>query len=137
MKSPVLPIAGVAMGPVPGRPGPRAALALAAFVALLPLGAWAAARITSPRAGATVHSNSGDVLVRVAGVAAGDRVRPVLDGRRLRVVYASPTFTLHGVQRGAHRVAVDVLDPRRRWLEQTPAVPFEVWHASRLMHARP
>ena len=122
-------------GPATPRAWANAALALAVMAAVLPQQAAAAARIDSPRAGATVHSNSGDVVVRVAGVPDGDLVSPVLDGRRLRVVYATPEFMLHGVARGAHRLAVDVLGPRRDWREQTPAVSFEVWHASRLLPA--
>jgi hypothetical protein len=113
--------------------GIRTALATALTVAsLLPATALAGARITEPVAGATIHDNSGDVHVTVAGVPPGDSVLPVLDGKAAQVYYATPVFDLHGVPRGTHDLHVDVQSPRERIVGRTPTVRFQVWQATRL-----
>jgi hypothetical protein len=109
---------------------------LAALVVSVPLVAQAEARIVVPSPGGTVHSNSNEVVVVVAGAPPGTRYRAVLDGAVVGQPQGSPGFSIANVERGVHRVAVELLDARGNVIGRTDEVEFNLWHASRLMPAR-
>jgi hypothetical protein len=108
-------------------------MALLTAAAALSAGAAAAAlSIITPAPQETIHDNSGTVPVIVSGAPPGAALRPVLDGTASAQRYAAPAFELHGVPRGTHRLAVELLDDEGRVLASTPTVTFFVWQASRL-----
>lgn len=109
------------------------------FVALLvsaPLVVWAEARIVVPSPGGTVHSNSNEVVVVVTGAPPGTRYRAVLDGVAVGTPQASPGFSIANVDRGVHRLAVELTDARGNAVGRTDEVEFNLWQASRLMPSR-
>jgi hypothetical protein len=101
-----------------------------------PLFALAEARIVVPSPGGTVHSNSNEVVVVVTGAPAGTRYRAVLDGAVVGQAQASPGFSIVNVERGVHRLAVELVDARGSVVGRTDEVEFNLWHASRLMPSR-
>lgn len=105
-----------------------------AFVACLAATAAAVAqpRIVEPAAGATIHSNSGQVQVVVAGVLPSQRLQPLLDGAEASGPVDGPQFDLQGVVRGSHVLVVKIIDADGRVVGRTAAVKFYVKHASRL-----
>jgi hypothetical protein len=94
-------------------------------------------RVLQPATDATVHSNSGNVDVVVTGALPGTVLRPLLDGRPAGGSHNSPTFELHGVQRGAHTLVIVAVDGRGHEVGRTAPVQFHVWHASSLMRHAP
>ncbi|HEV8689458.1 MAG TPA: hypothetical protein VGQ91_04110 [Ideonella sp.] len=105
---------------------------MAAIVMACAGAAMADPRILSPKDGEVIHDNSGQVAVIVVDVPPGARLQPVLDGEPLGEPAARAAFELHDIARGMHELSVIVLDDRGRELGRTPAVGFQVWHASRL-----
>jgi hypothetical protein len=94
-------------------------------------------RVVRPASDETVHSNSGDIEVIVAGAAPDARLRPLLDGQPVGGAHASPSFDLHGVGRGTHQLVVVEIDGQAREIGRSAPVEFQVWHASRLNRAGP
>lgn len=109
---------------------------LAVLVVSAPLVVQAEARIVVPSPGGTVHSNSNEVVVVVTGAPPGTRYRAVLDGALVGQAQASPGFSIANVERGVHRLTVELLDARGAVVGRTDEVEFNLWHASRLMPAR-
>ncbi|MDA8383130.1 MAG: DUF4124 domain-containing protein [Betaproteobacteria bacterium] len=102
---------------------------------------YADALVVEPLDQATIHSNAGEVAVQVAlqpglNVSAGDRLAVLLDGRMLPQRYSVTSFTLSGVERGAHTLQAVVVSPDGATLISTAITTFYVWHASRLFHPR-
>jgi hypothetical protein len=83
-----------------------------------------------------VHSNAGEVAVSVVDAAPGTRFRAVLDGAAAGDTRAAASFTLEGVDRGTHRLAVLLIGPRGSVIGRTAEVEFHLWHASRRMPSR-
>ena len=94
--------------------------------------------IVQPANEETVHDNQGNVAVQVAvspGLAPGDRIVLVLDGRPVRQ-QTGTTFALSGVERGAHTLQAQVVDANGATLAASPPVAFHMWQASRLFPGR-
>lgn len=87
-------------------------------------------RIVAPDPQQVVHSNAGTVRVVVSGTPPGGWLRPVLDDRPLPL-QRPPAFELHQVDRGTHRLRVQVLDDGQRLVAIAGPVEFHVWQASR------
>lgn len=94
--------------------------------------ALAQPRIVSPDHGEVVHDNSGRVQVVVVDAEPGTRMLPLLDGRPASEPVDASAFELHGVDRGAHQLVVELLDATGRPTGRTAPVVFQVWQASRL-----
>jgi hypothetical protein len=109
---------------------------LAALLIAAPLLVHAEARIVMPGPGDTVHSNSREVVVVVTGAPPGTRYRALLDGAVVGDAQGSPGFTISDVDRGVHRLAVELLDARGAVVGRTEEVEFNLWQASRLMPSR-
>lgn len=109
---------------------------IAFLVMLLPLAALAQLRLTSPAPGETVHSNGGQVPVAVVGAPPEARFRVILDGAPHGELRTTPTFTVDGVDRGTHTLAVSAVDEAGREIGRTEAVEFQMWQASRLFPNR-
>ncbi|MDA8094183.1 MAG: DUF4124 domain-containing protein [Betaproteobacteria bacterium] len=99
------------------------------------------ALIVEPKDESTIHSNAGEVPVEVSvqpglNASAGDRIAVLLDGRMLPQRYTATSFTLSGVERGAHTLQAVVVSPDGATRISTAIATFYVWHASRLFHPR-
>lgn len=121
----------------------RAATCLRALIVLaalgLGLGAAPPARaadvaITQPANEQTIHSNPGEVLVRVqaTGAAPGSRVRLFVDGAQQSQDQGGGVFVLRGVERGAHVLRAELIDAQGNLVAAAQPVTFYLWHASRL-----
>ena len=89
--------------------------------------------IVQPANEETVHDNQGNVAVQVAvspGLAPGDRIVLVLDGRPVRQ-QTGTTFALSGVERGAHTLQAQVVDANGATLAASRPVTFYMWQAAR------
>ncbi|HUV98862.1 MAG TPA: hypothetical protein VMV70_06325 [Gallionella sp.] len=96
------------------------------------------ARIVSPKPDATVHNNSGNLVVTVATsppLHAGDRITLLLDGRTVSSGYGQ-RFQLQGINRGSHTLRVHVNAPDGKVLAVSAPVTFHMWQASRLFRNR-
>ena len=110
------------------------------YAMLLPLPAWAdgydSVAIVSPQPETTLHSNNGNVDVKVEvspqlNTASGDQVAILLDDK----VVASGSklhVRLKGVERGTHTLAAQVTAADGTVLISSAPVTFYMWHASRL-----
>lgn len=105
--------------------------------------AWAnAATITiaSPNTGQTIHDNAGNVTVGVVfqndNAAQNTSLRVLLDGQPYGPLHNSRSFTLTGVERGAHTLQVQLVDTMGNVLATSGTVTFYLWRASRLFHGR-
>jgi len=99
--------------------------------------AMADARIVSPEADETVHSNSGSIRVVVQDVPNGLQLQPSLDGEPASEPLTDSVFYLHDVPRGTHELTVKLLDASGREVMQTSSVTFHVWQASSVFRQRP
>lgn len=130
---------------MPQEPAPRRwrhrsrsrVLAVALATALLSGMAAEQPQIVSPDVDQTVHSNSGDVRVVVAGVPPRRLVQPLLDGVAASAPVEPPELDLHGVARGEHVLIVKIVDADGREVGRTAAVRFYVFHASKLIRPQP
>ncbi|MDE2396238.1 MAG: hypothetical protein KGM91_12445 [Burkholderiales bacterium] len=114
------------------------AAVLALVAASLPGRGLAAgqALIAAPCCGESLLSNDGRVAVRLTGLAPGQRVQFLLDGREAAASAQGGRFELEGVERGSHRLAARIVDAAGALLALTPEVDFYVRHASRLIPAQ-
>jgi hypothetical protein len=97
--------------------------------------AQAPVAIVSPKAGSTIHDNSGFVPVVVAAHAPYDAIRVLLDGKQRGPLRKSVAFSLENVHRGEHELAVELLRSGRVVASSEPVV-FHMWQASRLFPSR-
>ncbi len=124
----------------------RRFMSWAAGLALLVAGgsAWAdtgQATIVQPRADETIHDNSGhlNVAVSIDGgreLAAGERLRLVLDGMPAGRDRRSLATGLDGVARGTHSLKALVVDRSGNVVASSDPVIFHMWQASRLFPNR-
>ncbi|HXZ91730.1 MAG TPA: hypothetical protein VEG36_02510 [Burkholderiales bacterium] len=86
----------------------------------------------------TIHSNEGDLSVRVqvSGAAPDGGVRLVLDGAALPHTYRTDVIELIGIDRGTHTLQALLLDAKGEQLAASEPVTFYMWQASRLFPSR-
>lgn len=80
-------------------------------------------RIQSPEPDATLRDGAGDLTVIAESEPAlypGHSYRLLLDGRPSGQADSSPVFSLTNLDRGTHRLAVEIIDADGRSLERTP-----------------
>jgi len=93
--------------------------------------------ILTPGDGETIHDNSGTVRVRVVGgdpAAAG--YQAYVDGTPRGPIALTTGFTLVGIDRGEHQLAVAAVDGRGNPIDTSREITFYMWQASRLFPGR-
>jgi len=89
--------------------------------------------ILQPEADATVRSNAGELAVSVASspaLQAGHRYRLLLDGIPAAAPAESTDFVLTNVDRGTHRLTVEVVDAKDEPLQGSAARTFHMMRTS-------
>jgi hypothetical protein len=94
--------------------------------------------IVQPAHAETIHSNQGELTVRVrqSGGVAGARVQLMLDGSALPRTYRGNVIELKGIDRGTHTLQAVLLDAKGERLAASEPVTFYMWQASRLFPGR-
>jgi hypothetical protein len=94
--------------------------------------------IVQPAHAETIHSNQGELTVRVrqSGGVAGARVQLMLDGSALPRTYRGNFIELKGIDRGTHTLQAVLLDAKGERLAASEPVTFYMWQASRLFPGR-
>ncbi len=97
--------------------------------------------ITAPQDEQTLHDNRGQVTVSVKVGGTGNvpedhAFQPVLDDKVLHPLQKTGTFTLTGINRGAHTLQVRLLGRGGDVLASSQTIRFHMWQASRLFPAR-
>ena len=83
--------------------------------------------ITSPTDGATLRNNSGDMTVTVSldpALIKGDQIVVYLDGRAVGKPQTVPVFALTNVDRGEHKLKVEVIDSAGNKIGETEEITF-------------
>lgn len=93
-------------------------------------------RIISPADGETIHDNSGNVNVRVAGGDPAAGYRAYLDGQPTGPISLTSGFTLTGIDRGEHQLVVAAVDGNGQPVTTSQTIVFYMWQASRLFPGR-
>jgi len=96
-------------------PPPPPAVEKPALRAKKPAYQWL--RILEPEPDATLHETEGSLTVTVAsepGLYPGHRYRLLLDDQATGAGGAQPVFALNGLERGTHRLVVEILDAKDR-----------------------
>ena len=86
----------------------------------------------------TIHSNQGELTVRVrqTGAAPGARVQLLLDGSALPRSYRGEVIELKGIERGTHSLQAVLLGAEGERLAASQPVTFYMWQASRRFSSR-
>ena len=82
---------------------------------------------------ATVRSNAGSLIVTATSepaLHAGHSYRLLLDGEAVGEPGRSPVFPLENIDRGTHKLAVEIVDANGLIVERTPAQPFHMLRTS-------
>ena len=90
-------------------------------------------RILVPQPDATVRNNAGDLIVTATSepaLHAGHSYRLLLDGEAVGEPGRSPVFPLENIDRGTHKLAVEILDANGLIVERTPSQPFHMQRVS-------
>jgi hypothetical protein len=90
-------------------------------------------RILVPQPDATVRNNAGSLIVTATSEPAlhpGHSYRLLLDGEVVGEAGRSPVFPLENIDRGTHKLAVEVIDGNGLIVERTPAQPFHMQRIS-------
>ncbi|KHK63438.1 DUF4124 domain-containing protein [Pseudomonas frederiksbergensis] len=98
-----------------------------------PLFRYEMLRLLIPEPDATIRSTAGELIVTATsepGLQKGHRYRLLLDGKPTGAPGPSPVFALKNVDRGTHRLAVEILDERDRIVERTANQPFHMQRMS-------
>jgi len=84
-------------------------------------------RILLPEPDATLRDDDSLIVTLTSDPALqpGHSYRLVLDGNAGDLA-RSPVFALHGIERGTHQLAAEIVDEQGRILERTPAQPFHL-----------
>ncbi|HHX34965.1 MAG TPA: DUF4124 domain-containing protein [Gammaproteobacteria bacterium] len=86
-------------------------------------------RILTPEPDATIRANDRQLIVTVSSEPAlqeGHRYRLLLDGQPVAEPSRSPVFPIKDIDRGTHRLAVEIINEHNAVLERTPAQPFHL-----------
>lgn len=105
----------------------------AAEPAVKPALAYQMLRILIPQPDATVRSNAGSLIVTATSepaLHAGHSYRLLLDGEAVGEPGRSPVFPLENIDRGTHKLAVEIVDANGLIVERTPAQPFHMLRTS-------
>lgn len=91
--------------------------------------------IVSPRNEETIHDNTGRVAVTVAirngdSLAAGGAIRVLLDGKPFGPDARASSFALEGLERGEHRLQVQLTNAAGTVIATSEVVTFYMWQAS-------
>lgn len=90
--------------------------------------------INRPQAGETLHDNTGAVKVAISvqggSFPAEQRLRVLLDGKPYGADQRAPGFVLQGVERGEHRLQVQLVDTKGAVVAASTPVTFYLWQAS-------
>ncbi|HEY7741952.1 MAG TPA: hypothetical protein VIA19_02810 [Burkholderiales bacterium] len=97
--------------------------------------------IVSPRNEETIHDNTGRVAVTVAirngdALAAGGAIRVLLDGKPFGPDARASSFALEGLERGEHRLQVQLTNAAGAVIATSEVVTFYMWQASALFPSR-
>lgn len=90
-------------------------------------------RVLVPLPDGTVSNAGGEVIVTLTsepGLAEGDRYRVLLDDAPVGEPGPSPVIALHGVDRGTHQLAAEIIDSQGVVIERTPPQPLHVQRTS-------
>lgn len=90
-------------------------------------------RVLVPDPDATIRSTAGELIVSVTsepGLQQGHRYRLLLDGQPTAEPGPSPVFALSNIDRGTHRLSVEILDEQGRTVERTANQPFHMQRIS-------
>ncbi len=103
-------------------------------------GNYGSVQVVSPKAEETIHNNNGDLNVTVAvspslNHGRGDYLTLLLDGAPA-ATGTGRHFKLHGIDRGAHTLAVQVNSADGAVIAVSDPVTFYMWRASRLFPNR-
>ncbi len=86
-------------------------------------------RILSPEPNATIRANDRQLIVMINSEPAlldGHRYRLLLNGEPAAEASRSPVFALSEIDRGTHKLAVEIINEQGAVLERTPAQPFHL-----------
>ena len=125
----------VQLAPSNSMPAPDAAgqPAAAAEPATKPAQTYQMLRILVPQPDATVRNNAGSLIVTATSEPAlypGHSYRLLLDGEAVGEPGRSPVFPLENIDRGAHKLAVEIVDAHGLIVERTPSQPFHLLRIS-------
>lgn len=84
-------------------------------------------RILTPEPNATIRANDRHLIVMISSEPAlldGHLYRLLLDGEPVAEPSRSPVFPLSQIERGTHKLAVEIINQQGAVLERTPAQPF-------------
>ncbi|QEY59702.1 DUF4124 domain-containing protein [Pseudomonas sp. C27(2019)] len=84
-------------------------------------------RILTPEPNATIRANDRRLIVMISSEPAlldGHLYRLLLDGEPVAEPSRSPVFPLSQIERGTHKLAVEIINQQGAVLERTPAQPF-------------
>lgn len=90
-------------------------------------------RILIPQPDATVRNNAGSLIVTATSepaLHAGHSYRLLLDGEAVGEPGRSPVFPLENLDRGTHKLAVEIVDANGLIVERTPSQPFHMQRIS-------
>ena len=90
-------------------------------------------RILIPQPDATVRNNAGSLIVTATSepaLHAGHSYRLLLDGEAVGEPGRSPVFPLENVDRGTHKLVVEIIDAKGLLIERTPSQPFHMQRIS-------
>lgn len=94
---------------------------------------YALLQILAPADDATIRNNAGDLEVAVDSqppLHPGHLYRITLDGTPIGEASASPTQQLHNVDRGSHRLAVEIVDAQGVTVQQSTPHTFHMMRTS-------
>lgn len=84
-------------------------------------------RILTPEPNATIRANDRQLIVMISSEPAlldGHLYRVLLDGEPAAEPSRSPVFPLSQIDRGTHKLAVEIINEQGAVLERTPSQPF-------------
>ena len=107
--------------------------AVAAEPATKPALTYQMLRILIPQPDATIRDNAGSLIVTATSepaLHAGHSYRLLLDGEVVGEPGRSPVFPLENLDRGTHKLAVEVIDANGLIVERTPSQPVHIQRIS-------
>ncbi len=84
-------------------------------------------QILDPADELTIRNNYGTVDIAVGidpPLAKGDQIIALVDGQPYGRPHVSPNFSIHDVDRGAHILAIQIVDPKKRVVGESRSVAF-------------